>query len=78
MKTEKVLKIFREAVLKKEYRFITSEKIIEKDGYLFTIYDCYSDGSCFVGAEKQSEPFIKLLDLGNITTLKELRTRLGL
>ena len=78
MKAEKVLKIFAEAVEKKEYRFIT-ENVIEKDGYFFTSYNCYSDGTCFVGEEKKSDcAFTKLIDLGSITTLKELKMRLGL
>ena len=74
MKAEKVLKIFTEAVAKKEWRFIAGYDIIEKDGYYFT----YHHDTGFVGAEKEGEPFIKLIDLGNITTLKELRMRLGL
>lgn len=78
MKTEKVLKIFSEAVETKGYKLIT-KNVIEKDGYVFTYYGCYSDGTGFVGVEKKSEcVFSGYIDLGSIDTLKALKIRLGL
>lgn len=78
MKTEKVLKIFGEAVKTKGFKSI-SENVIEKGDYRFTYYGCYSDGTGFVGVEKKSEcAFSGYVDFGSVDTLKVLKTRLGL
>lgn len=78
MKTEKVLKIFSEAVKTKGFKSI-SENVIEKGDYRFTYYGCYSDGTGFVGVEGKSDcAFTGLIDLGNIDTLKLLKMRLGI
>lgn len=78
MKTEKVLKIFSEAVKVKGYKML-SENVIEKGDYRFTYYGCYSDGTGFVGVEGKSDcAFTGFIDFGNIDTLKSLKMSLGL
>lgn len=80
MKTEKVLKLFGEAVETKGFKTIT-EGQIENDFYRLTCIDLFFNGDAFVRCEQKRENAITntgFVDLPFIKTLRFLKMRLGL
>ena len=80
MRTEKVLKLFSEAVKTKGFTTIT-EWQIEGDFFRLTCIDLHSNGSAFVRCEQKRGNAIigvHFVDLPFIKTLRFLKMRLGL